>query len=92
MTSPLQLFQAPAKAPCHILLHPHSGNDVSLQGSIPILSDGSKRNSDDPVFVGKLGDEIDMQRRDTVEQNDPFAVIFDFTDCAGHQAISGRGA
>jgi hypothetical protein len=81
----LQLPQSPAQAESHVFDHPHANNHVGLLRPVSVLRDSGEGNADNAVFMEKLGEEIDMQRLyPVVEDNDPIAVMADFTYRSGH--------
>lgn len=81
----LQLSQRPAQAESQILNHADTDDHIGLFRPVSVLCDRREGDADDALLVEKLGEEIDMERLyPVVEDNDPIAVMADFSDCARH--------
>lgn len=82
----LQSMQAAAKLPSHVLLHTQPHGNVGFAHSIAILANRRERNAHDSILLLDLRHQIDVKGVGAiVKDNEPFAVMFDFADCADHR-------
>lgn len=62
MHSALQLSQAPAELPSHVLRHPYPNCDHGFDLPVAILGHGTERDAHDVILIDfQLGDQIDVK-------------------------------
>jgi hypothetical protein len=81
----LHLTERPTQAERQILAHAQAGDHIGFPSPVAVLGDRREGHTNKPFVMEKLGEEIDMQRLyPVVEDNDPIAVMADFTYRSGH--------